>query len=159
MITISNNLKAFLQMIATGELGQEVLDNSDDGYNVLVGSLPGHIHLFHSYADHPRVLVDLGNGLKSTAAGKFQILARYYDAYKKQLGLPDFSPDSQDKIAIQMIKECGALGSIEEGHINQALMLCASRWASLPSSNAGQHTQSLAFENTAYVKAGGKIAK
>ena len=143
-------------MISVSEGTENIGHNH--GYDVIVGSTPSKPHLFTSYTDHPRVLVDLGNGLKSTAAGRYQILARYYDAYKKQLGLPDFSPDSQDKIAIQLIKECNALGSIEEGHINQALMMCASRWASLPSNHDGQHTQSVAFEDAAYIKAGGKMA-
>jgi len=73
------------------------------------------------------------------------------------LGLPDFSPDSQDKIAIQMIKECHALSSIEEGRINEALMLCRSRWASLPGAGYGQHENKLADLEKAYVDAGGKV--
>ena len=58
------------------------------------------------YADHPRVLVDLPKlKIQSTAAGRYQLLRRYYDAYKKTLGLKDFSPLSQDLIALQQIRE------------------------------------------------------
>ena len=94
------NLKAFLAMIAHSE-GTSQIPGSDDGYRVLVGSTPNHPRLFDSYADHPRVLVQLRPGLKSTAAGRYQILERIFDAYKAQLNLPDFSPASQDAIAAQ----------------------------------------------------------
>ena len=46
--------------------------------------------LFNGYRDHPRVLVDLPKlKIESTAAGRYQLLRRYYDAYKKTLGLKD----------------------------------------------------------------------
>ena len=38
----------------------------------------------------------------------FQLLSRWWDAYRKQLGLKDFSPKSQDAVALQQIKERGA---------------------------------------------------
>ena len=47
--------------------------------------------------------------LKSTGAGRYQLLSRWWDAYRKQLGLKDFSPKSQDAVALQRIKERGAL--------------------------------------------------
>lgn len=153
------NRQAFLDTIAASELGADLLAKSDNGYNVIVGSTPKHPVLFHSYADHPRVLVKIANlGLKSTAAGRYQILARYFDIYKKQLGLPDFSPASQDKIALQLIKECHALEDIDAGHIEHALMLCASRWASLPSSGYGQRENTSADLKSYFVSAGGVVA-
>ena len=100
---------AFLKTIGFSEIGRELLAHSDDGYNVLFGGC-----LFQSYADHPRKKITAG-GYTSTAAGKYQILERYYDAYKVQLHLPDFSPHSQDLIALQMIKECHALEDVREG--------------------------------------------
>ena len=33
-----------------------------------------------------------------------QLLSRWWDAYRKQLGLKDFSPKSQDAVALQQIK-------------------------------------------------------
>ena len=47
-------------------------------------------------SDHPRKLVTLNPKLKSTGAGRYQLLSRWWDAYRKQLGLKDFSPKSQD---------------------------------------------------------------
>jgi len=150
-------LKAFLDTIAHSEIGQGLLIRSADGYNVLVGSTPAAPKLFTSYADHPRVLVDLGNGLKSTAAGRYQILARYFDVYKKQLGLSDFSPASQDAIAVQLIRECQAIDDISNGHIEAALYKCRSRWASLPGASYGQHENRMVDLLGAFRAAGGIV--
>ena len=54
------------------------------------------------------------------------------DAYRKQLGLKDFSPKSQDAVALQQIKERGALPMIDRGDIRQAIDRCSNIWASLP---------------------------
>lgn len=145
------NLKAFLDMIAYSEgtdNGRQPTKNH--GYDVLVGG-----ELFDSYADHPRKLVNLRPGLASTAAGRYQILARYFDAYKKQLKLPDFSPESQDAIAIQLIKECRAMPDIEAGYVDIAISKCASRWASLPGAGYGQYEHEKSKLIAAYKKAGG----
>lgn len=144
------NLRPFLDMIAHSEIGAKLLAASDNGYNVLVGGT-----LFKGYADHPRQLVDLGHGLKSTAAGRYQILARYYDAYKTLLGLKDFSPASQDAIATQMIKERGAVQALEAGDFTRAVDRCKNIWASLPGASYGQHENKLADLRSAYVAAGG----
>jgi muramidase (phage lysozyme) len=131
------NRKAFLDMIAFSE-GTSSIKGSDNGYNVIVGG-----KLFASYSDHPRVLVNLPKlGIKSTAAGRYQVLKKYYDHYKAQLGLKDFSPASQDAIAIQLIKECNALADIDAGRIKEAIAKCRSRWASLPGAGYGQHEHS-----------------
>jgi muramidase (phage lysozyme) len=156
---ISTNLKAFLDTIATSELTAKLLLASDNGYNVLVGSTADHPRLFSSYADHPRQLIDLPRlGIKSTAAGRYQLLARYFDAYKQQLGLRDFSPASQDAIAVQQIRERKALVYVEAGRFDDAVARCASCWASLPGSTYGQHTNDLADLRRAYLKAGGQLA-
>ena len=66
------------------------------GYDVIVGG-----ELFTDYSDHPRKLVTLNPKLKSTGAGRYQLLSRWWDAYRKQFGLKDFSPKSQDAVALQ----------------------------------------------------------
>ena len=144
-----SNRRAFLDTIAVSEIGAKLLAESDNGYNVLVGGA-----LFNSYADHPRILVNLGNGLKSTAAGRYQLLERYYDAYKAELGLPDFSPESQDAIALQQIKESNALDDIDAGNFDTAVARIAHIWASLPGANYGQHEQKMDFLRQAYLGAG-----
>ena len=57
----------------------------------------------------------------------------------KQLGLKDFSPKSQDAVALQQIKERGALPMIDRGDIRQAIDRCGRNiWASLPGAGYGQ---------------------
>jgi muramidase (phage lysozyme) len=146
---MSPNLKAFLDMISVSE---GTKGYGDDGYNVLVGCT-----LFEGYADHPRKLVNIRPGLASTAAGRYQLLARYFDAYKKQLGLPDFGHESQDAIAIQQIKECKALPDIEAGYIDVAIAKCAHIWASLPGAGYGQHENSQRLLISAYQQFGGSV--
>jgi lysozyme len=156
---VNTNRKAFLDMIATSELGGRLLVASDNGYNVLVGSTPDHPRLFSSYVDHPRQLVCLPSScVTSTAAGRYQILARYFDIYKGRLGLTDFSPASQDAIALQMIGECHALDDIDLGLLATAIGKCRSRWASLPGAGYGQHENDFAELAAAYRRAGGVIA-
>jgi muramidase (phage lysozyme) len=148
---VEQNRKAFLDMIARSE---GTKGRGEDGYNVLVGGC-----LFHSYADHPRQLISIPRyKVKSTAAGRYQLLARYYDAYKEKLNLPDFSPASQDAIAIQQIKECKALADIDAGRIAQAIKKCRRIWASLPGAGYGQHENKIEYLLAAYQKAGGTIA-
>lgn len=149
---ISSNLQAFLDMLAWSE-GTSRIKGSDNGYNVVVGG-----SLFTSYADHPRKLISLPKlGIKSTAAGRYQLLARYYDAYKKQLGLKDFSPASQDAIAIQQIKERRALPDIESGDIKAAITKCSNIWASLPGAGYGQHEHKIDDLVNKYISCGGAL--
>lgn len=152
------NQQAFLDMIAVSELGRPLIAISDRGYNVIVGSTAQHPDLFSSYADHPRKLVDLGHGLYSTAAGRYQLLARYYDVYKRQLDLPDFSPASQDAIALQQIREREALDLIERGAFAAAVQRCSNIWASLPGNTYGQHQNDIAMLQEVYQQAGGVLA-
>ena len=65
-------------------------------------------------------------------------LSRWWDAYRKQLGLKDFSPKSQDAVALQQIKERGALPMIDRGDIRQAIDRCSNIWASLLGAGYGQ---------------------
>ena len=152
------NRSAFLDMIAHSEIGQKLLDLTENGYRCIVGSTPTNPILMTTYDDHPRRLIVLSPTLKSTAAGRYQLLARYYDAYKKSLGLPDFSPDSQDAIAMQQIKERGALPDIDSGHFAIAVAKVSNIWASLPGAGYGQHENTLVSLQAAYESAGGTFA-
>jgi muramidase (phage lysozyme) len=138
-----------------GTTRPEIVGPSDNGYNVLVGSTPANPLLFQSYADHPRVL---NQALDSTAAGRYQVLEHWFDAYKQILDLPDFSPASQDLIAIRQIKECGAAtAAIEAGNLQYAITLCAHIWASLPGNDYGQPTEKMSDLQAAYIAAGGSL--
>jgi len=152
---MTQNEQAFLDMIAHSEIGSALLALSDNGYNVLVGSTPSKPLLFTSYAAHPRIYNAQTN---STAAGRYQLLYRYWFAYSQSLGLPDFSPSSQDAIALQQIKECKALDDINAGRFETAVSKCARIWASLPGARYGQHENSLAGLEQVYLSAGGVLS-
>lgn len=146
------NVLAFLDMLAFSEGTTRF--GKDDGYNVIVGG-----STFSGYADHPRKLIPLPKlGIKSTAAGRYQLLSRYWDAYRKQLGLKDFSPVNQDRVAIQQIKERRALDDIKAGRIDAAIAKCRNIWASLPGAGYGQHEHKADTLIAAYQKAGGAVA-
>lgn len=127
---------AFLKTIAFSE----GTDNGrqptrDRGYDVIVGGT-----LFADYSRHPGISVDLPKlKIKSTAAGRYQILQKYAVFYMKSLKLKDFGPASQDAIAWQLIGECGAKADVLAGRLETAVAKCASRWASLPGAGYGQH--------------------
>ena len=150
------NVTAFLDMLAWAE----GTDNGrqptrDRGYDVIVGG-----QLFRGYADHPRVLVDLPKlRIQSTAAGRYQLLRRYFDAYRKTLGLRDFSPLSQDLIALQQIRERRALPLIQAGRIAEAIHAVRNIWASLPGAGYGQHEQKLERLLAIYQQAGGEVSR
>jgi lysozyme len=114
--------------------------------------------LFTDYSDHPKKLIWIRDGLASTAAGRYQLLGRYWSVYKKQLNLQDFSPASQDAVAIQQIKERKALDDIEKGYIAVAIDKCKNIWASLPGAGYGQHENKIETLLAAYKTAGGTVA-
>ena len=90
MVEINNQRKAFLDMLAWSEgtdNGRQKTRNH--GYDVIVGG-----ELFTDYPGSPRKLVTLNPKLKSTGAGRYQLLSCWWDAYRKQLGLKDFSEKS-----------------------------------------------------------------
>lgn len=159
------NVVAFLDMLAVSEIDAYTRAHSDDGYNVLVGShgpmkrdgkiIPANVLTFASYATHPNVL---NRAVNSTAAGRYQLLFRYFSPYAKLLHLADFSPLSQDQIAIQQIREQRALPLIQSGHVAAAIAACSNIWASLPGNDYGQHQNDIAMLIAAYKAAGGVVA-
>lgn len=167
----SQNIIAFIDTIPVSELGQAIIDGSDDGYNVLVGSTPTHINTFSTYLRHPHILVGIkdkngnpvmgqnGKPLQSTAAGRTQILGWIADAYIKSLKLPDFGKLSQDRITLQMLRETGADKLLKLGKFTEAVFVASARWASFPGSNAGQHINKMELLQAAYTKAGGLMVE
>lgn len=158
---MEKNVKAFLDMIAWSELGPAILAQSDNGYNVLAGSLPGMVLTFSSYHRHPGVLVDMNGkpgGLQSTAAGRYQLLDRYWKPYCELLGLNDFSKDAQDRIALQQVKERRAMALILSGSIVAAIDRCRNIWASFPGAGYGQNEHKIEQLLSVFADAGGVMA-
>ena len=150
-INEQKNILAFLDMLAWSE---GTKGKGDDGYNIIVGGTQ-----FANYADHPRQLITLPRlGIKSTAAGRYQLLSKYYDAYKRLLKLSDFSPENQDAIAIQQIKERKAYQLIISGQLPAAILQCSNIWASLPGNNYGQRQHKVADLIAKFVEFGGVTA-
>lgn len=141
-----NNLKAFLDMIAYAEG-----TSGPDGYRTLFGG-----SLFDSYDDHPKVFVPFRN-TTSSAAGRYQILYRTWRTLQDRLGLPDFSPDSQDAAAVELIRERGALNDVFAGRLTQAIGKVSKIWASLPGAGYDQPERKITQLASAYRGAGGTI--
>lgn len=82
-----------------------IAENESAGdWNVIYGG-----STFDSYADHPRKAVKItsgpNKGKTSSAAGKFQILGYVFDDVAKKIGVTDFTPESQKKVAWYLIRE------------------------------------------------------
>jgi muramidase (phage lysozyme) len=88
---------------------------------------------------HPNILVQVGPGLKSTAFGRYQILA----GTAKSDGFTNFSPAGQDAAANTLMSNRGMVNAAIRGNIRQAIQKGGNEWASLPGSPYGQPTISM----------------
>jgi len=141
-------LKAFLDTIAYAEGTSTSPVTKNEGYDVIVTGIHGP-SVFTDYSDHPfaaggSVIVRENPPLISTAAGRYQLLARYWNVYRVQLELPNYGPAYQDAVAIQQMKERGAVALVEAGDIEGAIKACSSIWASFPGNDYGQGGKSMA---------------
>lgn len=117
--------KAMLEAIAHAE-------GTTDSYNIQFTGTK-----FTEYADHPRQ-IKCSNELCSDAAGRYQFLSTTWDGLKDKLNLPDFSPESQEKAAIELLKESGAAAKLQDGDVDGAMCAAGKVWASLPCNDYGQ---------------------
>ena len=137
MVEINNQRKAFLDMLAWSEgtdNGRQKTRNH--GYDVIVGG-----ELFTDYSDHPRKLVTLNPKLKSTGAGRYRLLSRWWDAYREAAW-----PERLLR-KVRTLWHCSRLRSvalylIDRGDIRQAIDRCSNIWASLPGAGYGQFRHS-----------------
>lgn len=103
---LSPNMKAFLDVIGQGEV-------TNKGYNVRYGG-----GTFSDYSKHP------GGG----PAGRYQFIPSTW----ANLGMPDFTPKSQDAGAVKLIGQLGSTNLIEQGHFEDAVATLRLTWTSLP---------------------------
>lgn len=89
---------------------------------------------------HPDKVIRSG-GYASSAAGAYQFLQPTWQGTAKALGLPDFSPKSQDLAALYLIdKKRGALDPFLRGEkFGTVTNKLAPEWASLPTSGGGSY--------------------
>lgn len=148
-----DNIAAFLWMIRVCEG-----TSGPEGYQVMfTGKLfPIDDPAYGSYQwkDHPRI-ANKGGGITSTAAGAYQFLASTWDEVKKSLKLPDFSPASQDKACIFLLRRRRALEDVRNGNFSVAINKCNKEWASLPGSPYNQNPKPLNVALGYYKSAGG----
>jgi tape measure domain-containing protein len=115
---------AFLETIAKVESGGR--------YNISVGN-----NTFDSYAKHPNMPVPVmykGKSTTSDAAGAFQFLESTWDNIAKKIGLIDFSPESQNQAAIQLLKDIGAYQLVLEGRWDEAFTKAGTQWQGIAKS-------------------------
>jgi muramidase (phage lysozyme) len=111
----------------------------------------------HPFSRGRKSKVITSKGLTSNASGRYQFMLRDYAHYRAQLKLPDFGPLSQDRWAIQLIRERRALPLIQAGKVTKAIAAVRNIWASLPGAGYGQPEHALDELLAVYRKAGGAI--
>jgi muramidase (phage lysozyme) len=103
------------------------------GYNVMFGG-----GRFKDFSRHPDRVISSPGGYSSAAAGAYQFMPGTWSGVQKSLGLPDFSPQSQDIGMLKKVRErlmpLGGLSAISKAgtltpEIQAAL---APEWASFP---------------------------
>ena len=108
MVEINNQRKAFLDMLAWSEAVTDVRKPEImvmTSAEMTVTITPIHPPPHQACHAKPKTQINRRR--------TYQLLSRWWDAYRKQLGLKDFSPKSQDAVALQQIKERGALPMID----------------------------------------------
>lgn len=163
------NTAAFLMMIRAAE-------GTDDanGYRALFGHRPSRPRLFDGWTDHPRIATQFTDGqgrrLWTSAAGAYQFMARSpipgggstrvdtWDRVRDRYRLPDFSPESQDRAALALIDEAGALADVRAGRVTAAIDKCRRIWASLPGAGYAQPERAADWLLSRYQAHGGTFA-
>src|SRR6185312_11198467 len=133
----------------------------------------GYRHTIKNLADHPAVTGEwrgeklpdamckaagFGPGCVSTAAGRYQLIRPTWAGIKVRLRLPDFAADSQDRAALYLIAQRGALEDVHAGRVQTAIAKCRKEWASLPNAGYGQPERSVDKLMAAFTAAGGTLA-
>lgn len=116
------NVAAFLKAIAAAEGG---------GYDFKYGAVKGRKNdpwRFTDTSTHPGA----GAGGKTTAAGMYQITVDTWQQHGGKMGLTDFTPATQDLIAVEMLRTIGVIDKIKAGDVAGAMPKAARKWAALP---------------------------
>lgn len=147
------NLAAFLAMIRSAEG-----TNGPSGYYTLFGG-----QFFLELDTHPAVrtygeFVTAGKQDYTTAAGAYQITYTTWKRLAAKLGVDDFGQATQDAMAVELIREAGALDAVRAGRFDNAVQLVSAIWASLPGGPYPQPKRTSDFVRLAYQSAGGEIA-
>ncbi|NWL18628.1 glycoside hydrolase family 24 protein [Pseudomonas umsongensis] len=159
----TRNALAFLDMLAWAEGTSTSPVTGMDGYDVIVTGIDRKPEVFKDFTDHPfargrNSKVINSRGLTSNASGRYQQMLKDWPHYRALLKLPDFSPISQDLLAMQHIRECRALPDVHAGRIETAIKKCRKIWASLPEAGYGQREHRIEDLIKQFLVAGGKLS-
>ncbi len=150
------NRRAMLETIAYAEGTQK-----EGGYYALFG-WPAKGRSFFSTLDHPRRMFPYtdkaGNTIQTSAAGRYQITKTTFDDVAPRIGVRDFTPASQDAIALELIRQRGALPDVDAGRFADAISKIRRVWASLPGAGYNQPERDINTLALAYQRAGGNFA-
>jgi len=116
------NIAAYIKAIAVAEGG---------GYDFKYGAVKGKRNdpwRFSDYSTHPGP----GRGGTTTAAGMYQINMVTWRDHGGKMGLTDFSPKTQDLIAVEILRSIGVVDKIKAGDVAGAMPRAAGKWAALP---------------------------
>lgn len=139
-------LRAFMRMIRVGE---GTVGNK--GYETLFGGKSFVKSYGRDFSDHPQIKITSGK-LTSSAAGAYQVMGYTWTdpkmvRLKKEYGIADFSPLSQDIFCLLLlrykVKSGAAYNLILSGEIEKAVEICSWEWASLPPGRYGQPSKTM----------------
>ena len=150
---MNENVRAFLAMIREAEGTAD----EPDPYRVVYS----YNHEIQDLSDHPVFTGEwlgapFGDNI-STAAGAYQFLFRTWRTLKRKKAVWDFSPESQDAGAIELIRARRALEAVERGDLRTALHRTSWEWASLPPSRYGQPQRTYAWCEIRFIHHGGVV--
>lgn len=116
------NVNAFLKAIAAAEGG---------GYDFKYGAVKGKRNdpwRFTDFSTHPGP----GFGGRLTAAGMYQTTVDTWRDHGGKMGLTDFSPKTQDLIAVELLCSVGVIDKIKAGDVAGAMGPVAVKWSAIP---------------------------
>jgi len=106
------------------------------------GTIVGGRQTITDFSAHPNIVGLRTKEGPSTAAGRYQITGTTFRELAPSAGVTDFSPASQDKVALALIARRGAMDDVTSGNFNGAIAKLGKEWASLPSSTYSQAKRS-----------------
>ncbi|MNR20433.1 hypothetical protein D3C85_1372720 [compost metagenome] len=138
-------VRAFLRMIRVGEGTVGI-----GGYEKLFGGSSFVGEHGRTFDDHPQIKIK-ASGYTSSAAGAYQVMGYTWNDssvvnFRRKLGIQDFSPLSQDKFCVALLKfkvRGNALELVVSNRIREAVESSSWEWASLPPGRYGQPIETM----------------
>lgn len=107
------------------------------GVDFLDGAIRGRRNdpwRFTDFSTHPGA----GHDGIGTAAGLYRITRATWEEQGARMGLTDFSAETQELIAVEVLRSLGVLGKIQAGDIAASLVAASACWPGLPRTPGSQ---------------------